>query len=623
MAEISYQSAVEQIKNSLDIVETISKYVVLKKSGHNYMGLCPFHNEKTPSFVVTPSKQIFKCFGCGAGGDVLSFLMKYNNQSFSEVVQEQANILGIELPRGLSADKIEQSKKEKDVLLHAVDLAMKFFHNNLLNNKGALEYLEKRGVGEVAITKFRLGLAPNSNDALVSELKKEFTNDELLGAGLVYEKDGRVYDRFKNRIIIPIFDTYDSPVAFGARAIMDGQNPKYLNSPDSKIYNKSSILYGLNSAKDAIKEADSVIIMEGYFDVISAQVNGVKNTVASCGTALTPQHIKLLSRYMQSRRIYLAFDSDSAGRKAVKNGSEVIKQIFANLGNIKQYDSNYADSSNNVCEIRVVPQIGGKDPDEIIREFGAEGYLEQVKNSPLYLDYTLEQVYAQMAPDMTPQEKGSIVHQIAEILVEIKNPVILAEYIKNSAFRIKVDEHILRKQIKLLQTETFAKSDSEINRNTVKVVDNSAVSRHKRMEENLVKLGLVASSPEKKVYFQQLISGYKALDSLNFDLLRAIDKSLCEVNNNSELAKKIILEFCNDTDIQKQVVNFIYSSNEYEKLTYEEYTQAMCETFERLNNIEKEIEKEKIRNKFMSHDLSEKEKIEISKEIYEKYTLQN
>ena len=143
------------------------------------------------------------------------------------------------------------------------------------------------------------------------------------------------------------------------------------------------------------------------------------------------------------------------------------------------------------------------------------------------------------------------------------------------------------------------------------------------MEENLVKLGLVASTPEKKVYFQQLISGYKALDSLNFDLLRAIDKLLCEVNNNSELAKKIILEFCNDTDIQKQVVNFIYSSNEYEKLTYQEYTQAMCETFERLNNIEKEIDKEKIRNKFMSQDLSEKEKIEISKEIYEKYTLQN
>ena len=623
MSEISYQSAVEQIKNSLDIVETISKYVVLKKSGHNYMGLCPFHNEKTPSFVVTPSKQIFKCFGCGAGGDVLTFLMKYHNQNFSEVVQEQANILGIELPRGLSADKIEQSKKEKDTLLSAVNTAMKFYHNNLLNNKGALEYLEKRGVGEVAITKFRLGLAPNSNDALACELKKEFTKEELLDAGLVSEKEGRIFDRFKNRIIIPIFDTYDSPVAFGARAIMDGQNPKYLNSPDSKIYNKSSILYGLNSAKDAIKEADSVIIMEGYFDVISAQVNGVKNTVASCGTALTPQHIKLLSRYTQSRRIYLAFDSDNAGRKAVKNGGEVIKQIFANLGNIKQYDSNYTDASSNVCEIRVVPQIGGKDPDEIIREFGAEGYIEQVKNSPLYIDYTLEQAFEQMTPDMTPQEKGSIVHQIAEILVEIKNPVILAEYIKNSAFRIKVDEHILRKQIKLLQSETFIKTDSEANRKVAKVVDNSASSRHKRMEENLVKLGLVASTPEKKVYFQQLISGYKALDSLNFDLLRAIDKLLCEVNNNSELAKKIILEFCNDTDIQKQVVNFIYSSNEYEKLTYQEYTQAMCETFERLNNIEKEIEKEKIRNKFMSQDLSEKEKIEISKEIYEKYTLQN
>lgn len=623
MAEITYQEAVDKIKNSLDIVEVISKYVVLKKSGHNYSGLCPFHNEKTPSFVVTPSKQIFKCFGCGEGGDVLAFLMKYHNQSFTEVIKEQAEILGIELPKGVGADKIEKSKKEKDVLLRVTNEAMKFFHTNLLNNPKALEYLEKRGVSEVAISKFKLGLSLNSYDALIKHLKKDFTDEELINSGVVAEKDGKIVDRFRNRIMIPIFDISDAPIGFGARAIMEGQAPKYLNSPETKIYNKSSVLYGLNSAKDAIKEEDSVIVMEGYFDVISAQVNGVKNAVASCGTALTPQHIKLISRYTQSRKIYLAFDSDQAGLKAAKTGGNVIKEIFSNLGDIKQYDSSYVNNSNSVCEIRVVSQIGGKDPDEFIREFGAEEYKAQIKNAPLYLDFELNQIYKNLKSDLTPQEKSEFVHQIAEILKEIKNPVILAEYIKDSAFKLKVGENILRKQVKLLQFETYEPAQKTTVQKQSKIVDNSASSRYIRMENNLIKLAFVASTPEKKVFYKQFISDYKALSELNSSIISAIDKNLCEINNISELAKKIISEFCNNTEEQKQVVDLIYSSNEYEKLTYEEYTEALCETLSRLNNIKSEIEKEKILSEFMSKDISEKEKIELSKKIYEKYTLQN
>lgn len=253
MSEISYSRAVEQIKNSLDIVDVISKYVVLKKAGHNYSGLCPFHNEKTPSFVVTPSRQIFKCFGCGEGGDVLAFLMKINNQNFKEVIEEQAAALGIELPRA-SKDSLKY-KEEKERLLGAMDEAMKFYHQNLLKNERALEYLEKRGVTEVAIGKFFLGLAPNSNFELKEYLReKKYTNDEMYKAGLLYEKNGDFLDRFKNRIIIPIMDINSNTIAFGARAIMEGQNPKYLNSPDSTIYNKSSVLFGLNRAKDYIKQ---------------------------------------------------------------------------------------------------------------------------------------------------------------------------------------------------------------------------------------------------------------------------------------------------------------------------------------------------------------------------------
>ena len=361
MSELTYQQVTEEIKNRLDIVDVISKFVVLKKSGHNYSGLCPFHNEKTPSFTVTPSRQIFKCFGCGEGGDVLAFLMKINNQSFVEVVAEQAEILGIELPKASSGKDVKEYKKEKERLLEAVKFSMEFYHNNLLKNEKALEYLEKRGVSEIAIGSFFLGLAPNSNFELKNYLKDYgFTNDEMYKAGLLYEKNGDFLDRFKNRLIIPIMDVNNSPIAFGARAIIDGQNPKYLNSPDSSIYNKSSVLFGLNRAKDAIKEEDGVIIMEGYFDVISAQVNGVRNAVASCGTALTPQHIKMLSRYTLNRRIFLAFDQDAAGRKATKLGAQVIKEIFSGLGDIKQYDSSYTNSNDSVCEIRVVSQPGDR-----------------------------------------------------------------------------------------------------------------------------------------------------------------------------------------------------------------------------------------------------------------------
>lgn len=234
MSELTYQQVTEEIKSRLDIVDVISKFVVLKKSGHNYMGLCPFHNEKTPSFTVTPSRQIFKCFGCGEGGDVLAFLMKINKQSFTEVIVEQAEILGIELPKATSGANAKEYKKEKERLLEAVKYSMEFYHNKLLSNENALKYLEKRGVNEIAIGSFFLGLAPNSNFELKNYLKElGYTNDEMYKAGLLYEKNGDFLDRFKNRLIIPIMDVNNNPIAFGARAIIDGQNPKYLNSPDS------------------------------------------------------------------------------------------------------------------------------------------------------------------------------------------------------------------------------------------------------------------------------------------------------------------------------------------------------------------------------------------------------
>ena len=613
MSEITYGQAVEQIKNSLDIVDVISKYVVLKKSGHNYSGLCPFHNEKTPSFVVTPSRQIFKCFGCGEGGDVIAFLMKINNQDFKEVIAEQAAVLGIELPKG-SKDSSSKYKQEKERLLSAMDEAMKFYHKKLLANERALEYLEKRGVGEVAIGKFFLGLAPNSNFELKEHLReKGYTNDEMYKAGLLYEKNGDFLDRFKNRIIIPIMDVNSNTIAFGARAIMEGQNPKYLNSPDSSIYNKSNVLFGLNRAKDYIKQEDSVIIMEGYFDVISAHVAGVQNAVASCGTALTPQHIKLIARYSPSRKIYLAFDSDSAGQKATKAGAEVIKNIFSSLGDIKQYDSSYSDNSDSVCEIRVVSQVGGKDPDEFIREFGAQEYKNHIKNAPLFLDYRLNKALEELKNDATPQQKSITVQQIADILSEIQNPVILSEYIKNISFKINLDEEILKTQIEKskYKNESFEEFEVATPKTQPKYPSKDLNTRYNLMENNLIKLAFVANTPEKKNFYIHAISTYKAHSEANCAIIAAIDKALGEINNIDELAKKVFCEFYNNKDMQKKLSDEIFASAQYENLDYENYIQAVNEIFERLNSISEKLRNYELKQKIKDSTLSESEKREL------------
>ena len=615
MAEVTYQQAVEQIKNSLDIVDTISKYVVLKKTGRNYQGLCPFHNEKTPSFVVTPDKQIFKCFGCGEGGDVLSFLMKINNQSFSEVIEEQASILGIEIPH--TKPKSNLYKAEKERLYDAMDLACKFFMNNLKSNSKALEYLEKRGIKEDAISAFSLGLAPRG----INELKDYLTNlgftvDELYKAGLVSEKDGKYYDRFKNRIIIPIKDVNSNTIAFGARAVMEGQAPKYLNSPESIIYNKSNVLFGMNYAKDEITKKDSVIFMEGYFDVISAHMGGVKNAVATCGTALTPQHIKLISRYCPSRKIYLAFDTDSAGKKAIEHGAEVVKNIFSALGDIKQYDSNF-ENRDNACEIRVVQEIEGKDPDEFIREFGGDEYLKKIEDAPLLLDYQINQVYSSIQGKLTPQEKSEYVIHIAEILSQIKNPVILDDYIKVAAYKLDVSIDVLKKQVQNKQFEAQDVLTAQDNTLISHALKRDIEGQYELMEENLIRLTFAANAPEKFNYIKQKLQGYDSFDEDNAKIIAALEKNFDEVNNIDEIAKKLFLEFYNEQEIQKKISNNIFASHEFNNLSHTDYEQAVMETFSRLDKMKLQIKKEELKKMLKDENVSEEEKIKISAKIFQ------
>ena len=464
----SLDEIITQIKDRLDIVDVVSQQVILKKNGSHYWGLCPFHKEKTPSFSVNPSMGIYKCFGCGAGGDAITFIMKTQNKEFMDVVREYAEKFGLEMPNSYHKS---ESKEIKEEMIRACAKAAEFYNLRLLMDKEpetlyVLDYLKNRGITKEIIEKYHLGIAPKAYAMFYKKFRHDFSEEVMEKAGLIIKtREGEYIDRFRNRAIIPIQNEFGDYVAFGARAVEKDQMPKYLNSSDSLIYNKSKLLYGLYTAKDAIKKDDSVILMEGYFDVISAQAHGIENAVASCGTALTPDHIKLLSRYTPSRRIYLSFDTDLAGQKATNRNAELIKDAFKGLGNIKQFDESYISTSNDKysCEIRVICPPEGKDPDEFIRSVGADSYKEYMKHAPLLIDFQLNNILKEKPK--TPIEKTKVVKEIIPLLMEIQNKIIQAEYVKMVSDAILVDEKAL-----LVELDNAKKSEAVKNTDVQRIV---------------------------------------------------------------------------------------------------------------------------------------------------------
>ncbi len=474
MSAKSYSEVVDEIRSRLDILDVVQSRVVLKKRGANYWGCCPFHNEKTPSFCVSPQKGIFKCFGCGEGGDAITFLMKINNESFTEVIKDLALQFGIELPsvKGDTKQFTEEKQQIKDLLKKAGD----YFYSNLFSSpevKNAMEYLQKRGITKDIIDEYKLGYSLKGYTELQKHFKSEYIPQIMEKAGLTVKSEkGEDIDRFRGRIMIPIRDEAGNIIAFGARAVETAQNPKYLNSPDTVLYNKSRILYGIDKAKSKMIEDDFVVIMEGYFDVISAQAAGLKNAVASCGTALTVDHVKLIAKYSKSRKIYLAFDTDAAGLKATQRSTDVIKEAFTGLGNLKIFDQNYSSLSDDkyTCEIRVVAPFDSKDPDEYIREYGIEEYKKYIKNAPLLLDFELSQILKDYNPDFSPTDKLKLVKKIMPLIEEIPNNLIQNEYIKLISDKIDVDESALIREVN--RSKMFKTVDKQSTKKFIKLVSN-------------------------------------------------------------------------------------------------------------------------------------------------------
>lgn len=421
---------IDDLRNQADILRVVGDFVSLKKKGNNYWACCPFHHEKTPSFAVNPSKGLFKCFGCGKGGNVFDFVMEVEGSSFFEAVKTIAEKSGVALPAATDSREMAEKDRQRAELLQINQWATEFFEQTLIETsegRRALDYLAERGVNEETRKAFRLGYAPNSWDALGNFLRSRgATRPQIERSGLVSVKDSGAgsYDRFRGRLMFPISDTQGRVIAFGGRILGEGE-PKYLNSPETAVYTKGQHLFGLSHSRDQIRLRGYGILVEGYLDFLIPFQFGVKNLVASLGTALTENQVRLLARY--ARKIIVNFDPDAAGVAATKRSLEML----------------LAEG----FKVNVLTLPDNLDPDEFIRARGADGYYKLLKHSQNFLDYIVAQAIS--ANDQShPRGKVETINAILPYLRLVKDRIERAEQFEHIADRLKIDGRYLREEFK-------------------------------------------------------------------------------------------------------------------------------------------------------------------------------
>jgi len=437
---------IEEIRVRSDIVEVISDRVLLKKSGANYKGLCPFHSEKTPSFIVSPAKQIFHCFGCNEGGNVYQFVMKIENISFPDSVLLLARKYGI----NITDQKIKGvNSSQKNTLYDVNAMAAEFFQRQLSDlpqGKTAREYLRKRGITDNIIESFKIGYASTSWDGVHQFLKKKgISTDIQNSAGLIKEREngGGYVDRFRERIIFTISDSEGRVVGFGGRVLNDTDSrPKYLNSPETLIYKKGNILYGLNITKDSIRKSKEAFLVEGYFDLITVYQHGIKNIIATSGTALTEDHARILRRYTDT--VTLVFDGDEAGRNASDRGGIVLL--------------------NGGVKVKVISLPHGNDPDNFIREKSGEGFLNIARESKTFMEYIINKAIAE-SDLKSLDEKIRCINSVIPFLSIINNSVERSIYLSLLAEKTGVSEKAImdemsKKEYRMQNTEYVTKKSS-------------------------------------------------------------------------------------------------------------------------------------------------------------------
>ncbi|MFC1623884.1 DNA primase [Candidatus Omnitrophota bacterium] len=416
-----------EIQDRCDIVEIISSYIPMRSSGRNFKALCPFHHEKTPSFIVSPDKQIYHCFGCNSGGNVFNFIKEYEKIDFIDGVKMLAEKTGVKLP------EYKGQKNEDDSFISTIysinDIAVTFYSNLLEKSHPSSEarrYIEKRGLEEAVIKRFGLGFADSSWRSFTDYLSKRGIKLDLaLKAGLISRgKDNSFYDLFRGRLIFPIRDAKGRVLGFGAR-VLDESLPKYINSPETVIYKKGLHLYGLNFAKSSIKEKGFVIVTEGYLDVVTPYQYGINNTISSLGTALTVEQIRLLKRY--THNVVMVYDADKAGEMATLRGLD----LFLEEG----------------MHVKVATLDSGYDPDSFIRKFGPRGFDVAIKKAKSLFTYKLDILREKFEGDL-PESKAEIVKEMLSTICRVRNAVVKAEYIKKLSEELSIREEAVREELK-------------------------------------------------------------------------------------------------------------------------------------------------------------------------------
>jgi len=485
----AYDNTLEDIKNRLDIVDFISEYISLKKAGQNWKGLCPFHTEKTPSFTVSPAKQIFHCFGCNTGGDIFSFLTRYENLTFPEALNVLAKRAGVELKMRPGA---VQKAGEKEVMVSIHKDALAFFEHNLTKSDQSQKYFKGRGIGKDTQKLFSLGYAPQSWNALMNHLtKKGYKPEVIKKAGLISQGAKGFYDSFRHRIIFPIDDLKGDVVAFGGRSI-DGSDPKYLNSPETLIFNKRKVLYGLYKAKNAIKESGYALFMEGYMDVITAHVYGISNAVAPLGTAFTQEHGKLIKRFVED--VVLVFDGDQAGIKAAKKAADILLESGLN--------------------VKMLLFPAKEDPDSFLRKHGKEAFQKLLDNPLTIIDFLLK----------LKGDKRMLAREAIETISRVPDKVLQGDYVKMLSEGLKINEVFIIEELK--------KAGKRLSRgyNTAYGNTRPLPKPKPRPLDDVYTLQLLLQLPDKAAEFTSKLAPEDFIDPSSMEIFQKIKQGITDIN---------------------------------------------------------------------------------------------
>jgi len=480
----------EDIKSRLDIVELLSDYIELKKSGQNYKANCPFHSEKTPSFMVSQSKQIFHCFGCGAGGDIFGFVMKYENLNFQEALQMLARKAGVQL----SGYRFEDGLAEKKEKLYAIQKeALDTFAGNLKKSKTGLAYLDKRGVSREMTEIFSLGYADRGRKVLYDHLKaKGFDDSLIIQSGLVFKGESGLHDVFKNRVIFPIFNIQGDAIAFGGRAI-DESMPKYLNSPETLLFKKSETLYGLDIAKDEVRKKGYIMITEGYLDVMMCRQHGFLNVVAPLGTALTTGHLHKLGRF--TKKVVLVFDSDAAGIAAAKRSLSIL------------YEQGFRS------KVLLLPE--GEDPDSFLRKNGSRAFQLRLSKAESMVSFILR----------LKGDKSDNVRTAIGIIDNATDMILREELFKELAEKSGIRESVLRGETKKYEQK------AGVNKSPV-----TAKNAKFLYDEEMLLLSAIVAFPDRALYIFDRLNIERVKDPVIQKIFQEIKPSTKKLNMNTMLA---------------------------------------------------------------------------------------